>query len=126
MPAFRRLMHKSTPADTVVVSFFRQGDEVAARYAWAAAMHRDGAVPAFESGPLSPEAALAGAREAQASHGFPTLAVFLEDIGMWRAEWGTLGEGTLDGEPIGIVVSTDLTSEETAELAHGIERERDA
>lgn len=126
MTAFRRLMHKSTPADTVVVSLFQYGEGVGARYAWAAAMHRAGPVAAFESEVLTPQQAVAEAEAAQERHGFPTLAVFLDDVGMWQPEWGTLGEGTLDGEPIGRVDATDLSSAETGRLAEGIERERDA
>ena len=126
MTAYRRLMHKSTPADTVVVSLFRQGEGVGARYAFAAAMHRTSAVKAFESEVLDPETALTTAEAAREKHGFPTLAVFLDDVGMWQPHWGTLGEGTLGGEPIGRVDGTDLTHEETAALAHGIERESDA
>ncbi len=68
MPAYRRLMQKSMPADTVVVSVFRHGEAVGARYGWAAAMHRSGAVRAFESAIMAPEAALGAAEAARETH----------------------------------------------------------
>lgn len=44
----------------------------------------------------------------------------------WSSRWGQLCLPEVAKEPIGDIRQTDLTSQETYELAVGIEEERDA
>jgi hypothetical protein len=70
--------------------------------------------------------ALAAAEAARTLHGFSEVVVALQDGLSWQSEWGELRSDPRSREPIGNVSETDLSSEETFELAAGIEAERDA
>jgi hypothetical protein len=70
--------------------------------------------------------ALAAAEAARALHGFDEVVVTLSRPDLWDKNWGQLRLPEVGKEPIGDVQGTDLTSQETYELAAGIEEERDA
>ncbi|HEV7346440.1 MAG TPA: hypothetical protein VGN60_12500 [Devosia sp.] len=69
--------------------------------------------------------ALEAAEAARALHGFSEVVVVVSEPGLWQSQWGELRDRS-GNEPIGEVQDTDLTSDETYELAAGIEGERDA
>lgn len=69
-------------------------------------------------------AALAAAEAARELHGLKEVVIALQEDVTWQGEWGTLD--VRNKEPIGDVRPTDLSSEETYELAAGIEEQRDA
>lgn len=70
--------------------------------------------------------AFAAAEAARALHGFSEVVVALQDGLSWLPGWGNLASNHRDKEPIGDIRGTDLSSDETEELAIGIEAERDA
>ena len=70
--------------------------------------------------------ALAAAEAAKTLHGFSEVVVALQDGLSWQDNWGQLQRNPRDREPVGDVSQTDLSSDETFELAAGIEAERDA
>src|SRR5690606_17517933 len=70
--------------------------------------------------------AFRAAEAAKELHGFEEVVVVLTDFGLWRAEWGTLLDGSRENEPIGDISTAELSSDEVSELALNIEIERDA
>ena len=70
--------------------------------------------------------ALAAAEAAKTLHGFSEVVVALQDGLSWQDNWGQLQRNPRNREPVGDVSQTDLSSDETFELAAGIEAERDA
>ena len=70
--------------------------------------------------------ALAAAEAAKTLHGFSEVVVALQDGLSWQDNWGQLQRNPGNREPVGDVSQTDLSSDETFELAAGIEAERDA
>lgn len=70
--------------------------------------------------------ALAAAEAARVLHGFDEVVVVLSRPELWDERWGQLCLPEVAKEPIGDIRQTDLTSQETYELAVGIEEERDA
>ena len=70
--------------------------------------------------------ALAAAEAARTLHGFREVVVALQDGVAWESGWGELKVDGRSREPIGDVSQTDLSEDETFELAAGIEAERDA
>lgn len=71
-------------------------------------------------------AAFEAAEASRALHGFDEVVVVVADPALWNSQWGHLQQPEATKEPIGDVSQTDLTSNETYELAAGIEAERDA
>lgn len=71
-------------------------------------------------------AALDAADAARTSHGFNEVVVMLQDGVRWQPGWGELRPLERGNEPVGDVSDTDLSHDETYELAAGIEAERDA
>ena len=70
--------------------------------------------------------ALAAAEAAKTLHGFSEVVVALQDGLSWQDNWGQLQRNPGNREPVGDVSQTDLSSDETFELAADIEAERDA
>ncbi|MDB5473110.1 MAG: hypothetical protein JWP99_413 [Devosia sp.] len=70
--------------------------------------------------------AMAAAQAARLLHGFSEIVVALQDGLAWDQRWGQLQTDPRSREPVGDVSQTDLSSDETYELAAGIEAERDA
>jgi hypothetical protein len=70
--------------------------------------------------------ALAAAEAARTLHGFREIVVALQDGIIWQSEWGQLQSDPRDREPVGDITGTDLSENESYELAASIEAERDA
>ena len=70
--------------------------------------------------------ALLAAEAARSLHGFAEVVVVLSAPELWDHDWGELVLPAISREPIGSVVQTDLTADESYELAAAIEEERDA
>lgn len=70
--------------------------------------------------------AFAAAEAARQLHGFKEVVVALQKGLAWQPTWGVLQGNAITRESIGDVSAVDISSEETYELAAGIEAERDA
>lgn len=72
------------------------------------------------------EQALAAAEAARELHGLEEVVVVLARPDLWNPDWGQLRLNDIAKEPIGSVEATDLSADETFNLAANIEEERDA
>lgn len=124
MPAHYRLVpigQQSPDAVTVGIELAADGRRKAAVW-WQA----KGDIDADEAEYDDVGEALAAAEAARALHGFGEVVVVLSQPDLWDGNWGQLRLPDVAKEPIGDIRQTDLTPQETYELAVGIEEERDA
>jgi hypothetical protein len=121
---YRQVPVGTESPQAVTVGIERDGDgQVRAAVWWEAKSDVDADEAEYES----VEAALAAAEAAKALHGFDEVVVALQSDDLWHSDWGTLTQTAGRArEPVGDVRGTDLDSNETYELAAGIEAERDA
>lgn len=124
MSAHYRLVEigqQSPDAVTVGIELAEDGTHKAAVW-W----ESKGGIDAGEAEYADVPEALTAAEAARALHGFDEVVVVLARPDLWDGQWGQLRLPAVANEPIGDVQGTDLTSQETYELAAGIEEERDA
>ena len=72
------------------------------------------------------EQALIAAEAARELHDLKEVVVVLARPDLWNTSWGQLRLDDVAREPIGATIATDLTDEESFNLAADIEGERDA
>ena len=121
--AYRRVAVGEMTEDAVTVGI-ECGPE--GRYKAAVWWEAKGDVDADEAEYDDVGEALAAAEAAKTLHGFSEVVVALQDGLSWQDNWGQLQGNGRNREPVGDVSQTDLSSDETFELAAGIEAERDA
>ena len=122
-PKFFRVVPigQSSP-DAVTVGIERSLEGGAKAAVW---WESKGDVDADEAEFASVDEAFVAAEAARALHGFAEVVVVLAEPELWDNRWGAL-QSSVAREPIGDVTDTDLSSDETYELAAGLEAERDA
>ena len=121
--AYRRVAVGEMTEDAVTVGIECDAE---GRYKAAVWWEAKGDVDADEAEYDDVGEALAAAEAAKTLHGFSEVVVALQDGLSWQDNWGQLQRNPRDREPVGDVSQTDLSSDETFELAAGIEAERDA
>ena len=121
--AYRRVAVGEMTEDAVTVGIECDAE---GRYKAAVWWEAKGDVDADEAEYDDVGEALAAAEAAKTLHGFSEVVVALQDGLSWQDNWGQLQGNGRNREPVGDVSQTDLSSDETFELAAGIEAERDA
>ena len=121
--AYRRVAVGEMTEDAVTVGIECDAE---GRYKAAVWWEAKGDVDADEAEYDDVGEALAAAEAAKTLHGFSEVVVALQDGLSWQDNWGQLQRNPGNREPVGDVSQTDLSSDETFELAAGIEAERDA
>ncbi|MCS6759849.1 MAG: hypothetical protein MO852_13580, partial [Candidatus Devosia euplotis] len=71
------------------------------------------------------EAALEAAQVHRMQHDLEEVLIALDGV-QWQAGWGELQGAGAEGEPMGDISRAGLTDDEYADLASGIEAQRDA
>lgn len=121
--AYRRVSVGEKTEDAVTVGIEADaGGQAKAAVWWEA----KGDIDADEAEYADVPQALAAAEAARVLHGFSEVVVALQEGLGWQATWGELKTDPRSREPVGNVSETDLSEQETYELAAGIEAERDA
>ena len=121
--AYRRVAVGEMTEDAVTVGIECDAE---GRYKAAVWWEAKGDVDADEAEYDDVGEALAAAEAAKTLHGFSEVVVALQDGLSWQDNWGQMQGNPRNCEPVGDVSQTDLSSDETFELAAGIEAERDA